>query len=95
MIGHGGEQIDNASVVADGQTVLSKINESFSTGSSGEGAGINVNAPITVNIGTVSKDVDIDRLIDRISNEGADRLVFALRSRLDSTSLRGIGYMRG
>ena len=95
IIGHAGEEIDNASVVADGQTVLSKINESFSTGSSGEGAGINVNAPITVNIGTVSKDVDIDRLIDRIGNEGADRLVFALRSRLDSASMRGIGYLRG
>lgn len=96
LIGHGGEQIDNASVVADGDTTLSRINKMVASGGQGDaGTGISASAHITVNIGTVSKDVDIDRLIDRIGNEGADRLVFALRSRLDSTSSRGIAYLRG
>lgn len=54
-----------------------------------------MSAPVTVHIGTIEKDVDIDRLITRIGNEGADKLLFALRNKLENGSTRGIGYLRG
>jgi hypothetical protein len=55
-----------------------------------------INGPlVSVQIGKIEKDVDVDKLISRIGNEGADKLLFALRNKLENGSTRGIGYLRG
>ncbi len=98
LIGHRDEEMDPASVVAGGKTTLERINEMFSGGDTYQGGqSITVHAPVSmaVKIEKVSSDMDIDHLISRIGNEGADKLLFALRNKLDNTSNRGIGYMRG
>lgn len=96
LIGHGGEEIDSAATVEKGETVLSRINALVGRGGgAGSGHIINVNLHQEINASAISSDVDINRLISRISDEGADRLIFALRNKLDNMSSRGIGYMRG
>ena len=96
LIGHGGEEMDPARVVQGGKTTLERINDLISGGSMAGGA-----APISV--GSVSVDVHIDRiekgsdvdgLLAKISDQAADRLLFALRNKLDNLSQRGIAYQR-
>lgn len=94
LIGHGGEEVSPANVVAGGKTTLARINEMVGGGSSNSQS---IYAPVTVqvSIGKVDSDLDIGRLADRIGTEGADRLIFALRNKLNSGQLRDIGYLRG
>jgi hypothetical protein len=98
IIGHQGEQVNPADVVLGGETTLEKINRMFSgtPGSSGNAEMPAINGPlVSVQIGKIEKDVDIDRLITRIGAEGADKLLFALRNKMENGSTRGIGYLRG
>ncbi len=96
IIGHQGEQVNPADVVVGGETTLGKINRMFS-GAPGPGGGQTIHAPIslTVVIEKVEKTADIDQIISRIGNEGADKLLFALRNKMENGSTRGIGYLRG
>jgi hypothetical protein len=96
IIGHKGEQVNPADVVLGGETTLEKINKMFS-GAAGSGGGQTIHAPIslTVVIEKVEKAVDVDQIISRIGNEGADKLLFALRNKMENGSTRGIGYLRG
>ena len=96
IIGHRGEQVNPADVVLGGETTLEKINRMFS-GAAGSGGGQTIHAPIslTVVIEKVEKAVDVDQIISRIGNEGADKLLFALRNKMENGSTRGIGYLRG
>lgn len=94
LIGHAGEEIDPAQAVKGGKTTLAKINELIGSAPL-SGQTINFSPAINVQIDKISSDVDIDNLISRIANEGADRLFFAWRSRLENLANRGIGYMRG
>jgi len=96
LIGHGGEEMNPARVVQGGKTTLERINDLISGGSMAGGA-----APISV--GSVSVDVHIDRiekgsdvdgLLAKISDQAADKLLFALRNKLDNLSQRGIAYQR-
>lgn len=97
LIGHRGEEITPASVVAGGVTVLARLNEAISGRGGGVGSSVTVSAPVSVRVevGQLSSDMDIERLAIRIGREAADKLVFGLRSSLDNTSNRGIAYMRG
>jgi hypothetical protein len=52
-------------------------------------------APVSVTIEKIEKDVDVDRLLSKIGEEFDDKLLFRVRNKLDNTSLRGIGYLRG
>ena len=99
IYGDEGEEVPTAADVAVGkETTLAKINKMFSGASGGvSGGGTNINGPfnVYVQIDTVEKDADIDKVISRIGNEGADKLLFALRNKLENGSTRGIGYLRG
>jgi hypothetical protein len=98
LIGHGGEEMDPARVVAGGKTTLARINEMFSGGSASPLASptITIQAPpVNINIGRVEKDVDIDRLFKRAGEEFDRKLLFRLRNSLNTMGLRDIGYMRG
>lgn len=96
LIGHGGEEVTPARAIVGAKTTLERINEMFS-GISAGGQPININAQVSVpvSIGKVDSNLDIDRLVNRIGNEGADKLLFALRNKMDNGSTRGIGYLRG
>ncbi|OPX77821.1 MAG: hypothetical protein A4E45_01765 [Methanosaeta sp. PtaB.Bin039] len=96
LIGHRGEEIAPASVVAGGRTVLEELTGLISGGRGG-GQPIAISAPVSVHVevGQVSSDLDIERLATRIGREAADKLMFGLRTGLDNTSLRAIAYMRG
>ncbi len=96
IFGHGGEQVTPATVVSGGETTLEKINRMF-FGREQAGGQQSLNALVTVNVNVakIEKDVDVDRLISRIGNEGADKLLFALRNKMENGSTRGIGYLRG
>ena len=94
LIGHGGEQIDNASVVADGDTTLARINRAFTTG--GQGGSITVgDTTININVDRIDSDIDLERALAKAGDEFDRQLMFKLRNLLDSGSLRGIGYLRG
>jgi len=94
LIGHGGEQIDNASVVADGDTTLARINRAFTT--SGQGGSITVGGTtININVDKMSSDIDLEKALLKAGDEFDRQLMFKLRNLLDSNGLRGIGYMRG
>jgi len=98
IIGHGGEQVTPAAEVAIGEkTTLAKINEMFAGASGAGGQSVSISAPVTVHVTVdkVASDIDIDRLAARIGSEGADKLLFALRNKMDNGSTRGIGYLRG
>ncbi|NPV61335.1 MAG: hypothetical protein HPY61_01670 [Methanotrichaceae archaeon] len=98
LVGHQGEEVSPAQVVSGGKTTLARINEIFSgevRSAGGQTINLNPEVNLNVRIDKVSSDVDIDHLISRIGNEGADKLLFILRSKLDNMSSRGIGYMRG
>lgn len=94
LIGHVGEEVDPASVVTGGQTTLAKIN-SMVSGQSSSMQSIHAPVSVVVNVGNVSSDLDIGRLADRIGSEAADRLLFALRNKINGGQLRDIGYLRG
>ena len=94
LIGHSGEQIDNASVVADGDTTLARINRAFTTG--GQGGSITVgDTTININVDRMDSDIDLERALAKAGDEFDRLLMFRLRNPLDSGSLRGIGYLRG
>jgi len=94
LIGHGGEQIDNASVVADGDTTLARINRAFTT--SGQGGSITVGGTtINLHVDRIDSDIDLERALAKAGDEFDRQLMFKLRNLLDSGSLRGIGYLRG
>ncbi|MDI9416185.1 MAG: hypothetical protein QM438_00315, partial [Euryarchaeota archaeon] len=94
LIGHSGEQIDNASVVADGDTTLARINRAFTTG--GQGGSITVgDTTININVDRMDSDIDLERALAKAGDEFDRLLMFKLRNPLDSGSLRGIGYLRG
>jgi len=98
LIGHGGEEMDPARVVAGGKTTLARINEMFSGGSPSSLASpaITIQAPpVHISIGRVEKDVDVDRLFERAGEEFDRKLLFRLRNSLNTMGLRDIGYMRG
>ncbi len=98
IIGHGGEQVTPAAEVAIGEkTTLAKINEMFAGASGAGGQSVSISAPVTVHVTVdkVASDIDIDRLAARIGSEGADKLLFALRGKLNSGQLRDIGYLQG
>jgi hypothetical protein len=94
LVGHKGEEMDPARVVSGGKTTLARINELVGDGQGG--SQVVVHAPVSVSItAQLSGNMDIDRLATRIGSEGADKLLFALRNKLNSGQLRDIGYMRG
>lgn len=95
LIGHGGEEIDTAEVVAGGKTTLARITELFSNVSGSTGQQISIYAPFSVTIDKVQKEADIDKVIAKISTDGADKLLFALRNKLDNGQNRGTGYYQG
>lgn len=97
IIGHGGEEMDPARVVQGGKTTLERINEMFSRGVAQGRQPISISAPVSVSVSVdkLSSDIDIDRLAARIGSEGADKLLFALRNKLENGNTRGIGYLRG
>jgi len=98
IIGHGGEEVDPAQVVAGGKTTLAQINELFSRGSdirSEQANQVSASVNVQVSIGKVDSDMDIDRLAHRIGTEGAEKLLFAIRNRINTAGGRDIGYMRG
>lgn len=96
VFAHGGEEISNAADVRKGGSTLGKINEIFSEGRAGGGQPvINISLHQEVHVDKVSSEQDINRMISRLSDEGADKLVFSLRSRLDGATHRGISYLRG
>jgi hypothetical protein len=101
LIGHGGEEINPASVVVGGETTLARINKIFSGISGGSVGGGAAASPVSV--GSVNVDVhidkidsgsDIDSLISKMSDQAADKLLFALRNKLDNLGQRGIAYQR-
>jgi hypothetical protein len=96
IIGHGGEQITPASVVQGGKTTLERINEMVSGGSMARGAApISVGSvSVNVHIDRIEKGSDVDGLLAKISDQAADKLLFALRNKLDNLSQRGIAYQR-
>jgi len=98
LIGHGGEEFDNPATVSAGKTTLDRINEIFSGGNAYSGGqSISISAPVSVSVHVdkLSSDADIERLASKIGSEGADKLLFALRNKLDNLGTRGIGYLRG
>jgi len=97
LIGHGGEEVEPARVVAGGKTTLARITELISAGRSAVGGpSITIQAPpVNINIGRIEKDVDVDRLFDRASDEFDRKLLFKLRNSLNAMGLRDIGYLRG
>jgi hypothetical protein len=95
IIGHSGEQIDNASVVADGDTTLARINKAFTASGQG-GQSITIGSTtININVDKMNSDIDLQKAISQAGDEFDRQLMFRLRNLLDSGSLRGIGYMRG
>lgn len=98
LIGHGGEEMDPASVVAGGETTLQRINKMFSgmSGSSmGSGQAININAPISIQVEKMDSNTDIQAVASKLGEEFDRRLLFRLRGDLDNLSRRSIGYDRG
>ena len=69
----------------------------FAGASGAGGQSVSISAPVTVHVtaNKVASDIDIDRLAARIGSEGADKLLFALRGKLNSGQLRDIGYLQG
>lgn len=59
------------------------------------GQTINISSPITVYVDKVNSDIDLEKALAKAGDEFDRKLLFRLRNRLDSASLRGIGYMRG
>ena len=93
LIGHSGEQIDNASVVADGDTTLARINRAFTTG--GQAGSITVgDTTININVDRIDSDIDLERALAKAGDEFDRQLMFRLRNLLDSNGLRNIAYMR-
>ncbi|MCX8207827.1 MAG: hypothetical protein N3G75_08370 [Methanothrix sp.] len=92
---HRGEEVAPARVVSGGKTVLERFTERV-VGSRGPEP-VHISAPVSVNveIGSVSSDLDLDRLAHRLGSEAADKLLFALRNKLDNLYNRNIAYMRG
>ena len=89
-------EMNPAQVVAGGKTTLERINEMISGGSMAGGA-----APMSV--GSVNVDIHIDKiekgsyvdgLLAKISDQAADKLLFAMRNKLDNLGQRGIAYQR-
>lgn len=95
LIGHTGEEMTPASAIRGGETTLAKINRMASSPSLGSGQSITVHVSNDVHIDKIEKDVDVDRLVSKMGGDLGDKLVFALRNRLDGTQLRGISYLRG
>ena len=98
LIGHGGEEMNPAQVVAGGKTTLERINEMISGGSmrgSAAASPISVgNVNVDVHIDKIESGSDIDSLISKMSDQAADKLLFALRNKLDNLGQRGIAYQR-
>lgn len=97
LVGHEGEEISPASVTAGGKTTLERINEIFSGGRVSGGQSINF-APVTtiiLDIDQIDSDIDLERALAKAGDEFDRKLLFRLRNGLDSTSLRGLGYLRG
>lgn len=103
---HPGEEVVPARVVSGARTVLEKLlieSPTVSAYLSGghhvyPGAqGVTINAPVTVNVSvdSVSSNIDLERMAHRLGTEAADKLLFALRERLDNLYNRNIAYMRG
>jgi hypothetical protein len=96
--GHEGEEVSPANVVAGSKTTLERISDLFSghMGGAAGGQSVSIQAPpVTINIARVEKDVDVDRIFEKASEEFDRKLLFRLRNSLDTLGLRGIGYLRG
>jgi hypothetical protein len=96
LLGHRGEEVDPARVVAGGKTTLERISELVQGRNLGT-SGISINAPVSVQISVdkLDSNMDIERLAHRIGTDGANKLMFALRNGLNNGQLRDIGYLRG
>jgi len=92
---HRGEEVAPARVVSGGKTVLERFTERAVLSPAAEP--IHISAPVTVHVevGNVSSELDLDRLAHRLGTEAADKLLFALRNKLDNLYNRNIAYMRG
>ena len=97
LIGHGGEEMDPAQVVAGGKTTLERINEMVSGGSMAGGAApISVGSVnIDVHIDRIEKSSDIDNLTTKIGDQAADKIIFQLRNQLEALTRRQVGYYQG
>jgi hypothetical protein len=96
LIGHGGEEVNPAKVVVGGKTTLEKINDMFLGGAvSRQSIMFAPNTTININVDKINSDVDLEKAIAKAGDEFDRKLLFRLRGALDSTSTRGIGYLRG
>ena len=93
IFGHENEEMSPAKVVQGGKTTLERINQAVAGGLSGGLGGITVN--LSVNVDRVDSKTDLNRLIDGMSDQAADKIVFKVRNRLDRNGERGIAYLRG
>jgi len=96
LIGHGGEEVNPAKVVVGGKTTLEKINDMFLGGAvSRQSIMFAPNTTININVDKINSDVDLEKAIAKAGDEFDRKLLFRLRGALESTSMRGIGYLRG
>jgi len=95
LVGHTGEEVDRAKVVAGGKTTLEKITDMFRSGGR-TGSNINVGSTvINLNVDKISSDVDLEKALAKAGDEFDRKLIFRLRNSLDDTGFRGISYLRG
>lgn len=49
---------------------------------------------VDIHIDKIEKGSDVDGLLAKISDQAADKLLFAMRNKLDNLGQRGIAYQR-
>lgn len=99
LFGDEREEVDPANVVQGGETTLARINKLFSGMSGGSMAGgaapMSVGSVnVDIHIDKIEKGSDVDGLLAKISDQAADKLLFAMRNKLDNLGQRGIAYQR-